>query len=757
MLATFLKSVRKKSIFWFSLSALVSILLSLYSFQIFILGLLFFITFYLIASRLKNIKALILNIIWQLIAVILANLWWLAPFLVTKEKAGIPERHLNTEITYLPLKNTLALYIDSWPDKFLQSNPVPIIFLLIPIFILISIYLAWKKKKYLNITLAATFIYLVSAFLAKGLQPPLGKVFEILLNYFPLFTIFRDASLFFIFAVFGASIIIGIGFGLLIKNKSGMKRINNYAIAFLFILLLFLIILISNSTYRNYLIQKKPQAYNQLERFISKSQEDFRVAWLPDLNEYASSSSENPAISINDLAKNEWNIILNEIEDVNDFIEKPESEYLIDSAGIKYIILPGQVEQKNPRFKSKLFYRNIIKQKDWKRLDNIGQLEIYENQNYYPKFSVTQKINWASNFSSLPLLDTAKANLAVYIGEDFDFEKFKDQLNIIIGWEDFNSSEINKFVTDLNLPISGNYYLSSTEQYQIYVDNLLVEDNIFLEAGTHQIELLDTKSKPKIINLLTDKNNFLPCHPFADKEQFNVINLNDSIEIKSQGIESCLALEINNLQKNSTYQINFQSNKVGAQQGLVKFVSDLGTEEIIEFNDANKDFNSSLFFKTDDHIKNGVLIFQTVGENSVWTIDQLNLVGPVTTPTIESASLRSVTQNKSDLIDFIILEESADYYSFSFEDVEDDFIFSFSSKFDEDWSLSIDDKKISDHLLIGGWSNGWQITEKGDFELELEYSPRQTFLWAKTTSKIWILFLLILLIILIFKKKDLTI
>lgn len=129
--------------------------------------------------------------------------YWIIPFL--KVESGLFVSSLN-EINFLSLKNVLSLYQPHWPNNiFGVLQKEPFYFYLFPVFILGS-FLAGFRDKRIRIF---GFIFILFVFLAKGNSPPLGILYNFIVDKIPFGFSFRDSSKFFAVVILMSAFLIG--------------------------------------------------------------------------------------------------------------------------------------------------------------------------------------------------------------------------------------------------------------------------------------------------------------------------------------------------------------------------------------------------------------------------------------------------------------------------------------------------------------------------------------------------------------------
>lgn len=79
----------------------------------------------------------------------------------------------------------------------------------------------------------------------------------------------------------------------------------------------------------------------------------------------------------------------------------------------------------------------------------------------------------------------------------------------------------------------------------------------------------------------------------------------------------------------------------------------------------------------------------------------------------------------------------------------DPFVLILSQTFDKEWEATIDAETINKHFIINGFANGWIIEQNGKFQISLEYSPQRDVEIGRIISILTIIFSLTML----YRKK----
>ena len=170
--------------------------------------------------------------------------YWILPLLITQRSGGTPiqdlgSAYITTEaVEYLSwgkFEQTISLLHSLWPESIYgKTGFMKPEFLVLPILAYGSLLFIKKKtdnKKQItknrNI-LFFSLLGLLGAFLSKGSNPPLGRVYLWLFKHFPGMIMFRDATKFYLLTALSYSVLIPFSvfqIYLLIKKLTG-SRVN---------------------------------------------------------------------------------------------------------------------------------------------------------------------------------------------------------------------------------------------------------------------------------------------------------------------------------------------------------------------------------------------------------------------------------------------------------------------------------------------------------------------------------------------------
>ncbi len=260
------------------------------------------------------------------------HLFWILPTVpASRGTASLGEQLTNPGmlkfLSFADYPHALSLLHPNWPENlfgkvyFLQPE-----FLLVPIIAFSALLFREQKIRFFAL------LALVGAFFAKGVQEPLGGIFQWMFTYIPGFVMFRDPTKFYVLTAIGYSVLI----------PFALKRMNKKILSICFIL--FWIFTIRAINVRPVQL---PREYVQLKNMLVSDTIPSRTLWIPQKENFAYFSDIHPILISTATAS-------------------------IDSS-VKYIIVPTDV--------SKRIFLNDYKFDGTMRTKLIDELELKVHRN----------------------------------------------------------------------------------------------------------------------------------------------------------------------------------------------------------------------------------------------------------------------------------------------------------------------------------------------------------------------------------------
>ncbi|EKD90481.1 MAG: hypothetical protein ACD_31C00004G0008 [uncultured bacterium] len=340
----------------------------------------------------------------------LLNFFWLVPFILNS--GDFPGGRF-TEVaeinSVISLLDSLSLYQPHFPlNDFGKVFMIPFYFVFLPLILTIHNLIS-KDKRALKIVL----IYLIFAFLAKGLNLPLGEIYSLITNL-PFGQAFRDSTKFYIPLILTASILMGVTF----------EKLNTkYILTSFFVLLLYLMFLILPS-FNNQLngslgIKQIDKSFENIYEKTRKGEDFYRTVWFPEVPPLGFSSINHPAIYANRLYQERP--FASMIDGDYDLFYFLNNDHFADWMGL----LGGKY----------FFYPENERKKNWSSKE-IDERKIFLN--FINTLSNFEKLEWNINFSGYknrittsPHIFAQKRAYLVIGGDDIYNRLFEsDQFNL---------------------------------------------------------------------------------------------------------------------------------------------------------------------------------------------------------------------------------------------------------------------------------------------------------------------------------------
>lgn len=336
------------------------------------------------------------------------------------------------------LPHSLTLHHPFWNGTrpiWFNVSPVPIYFWLIPIFAFLGLYLNRKNK----LMVLFGFISILGILLAKQVSEPFPGVYQWLFDHFPGFNAFREASKFYFLIALGYAVLIGSFVDWLWRHwtKGRWRIYGKYSLTVL-IAGLFLWNtkpLITGEIGTLFVERHIPQDYSVLKDFIIKQPDYFRTYWLPRDSRWGIYTNNHPKISGVDIIQAEWKPFVNYKQHGNnwpfrdqivDVFKKPYANNLLDSASVKYVIVPLRDTANDDDFfihygNDRQFYLDALNKAPYLKRIDIGtkDLVVYENTNYKPHISAGGNLVGIDNTDNLTGKYDFLSNLGI---KNIDFD-----------------------------------------------------------------------------------------------------------------------------------------------------------------------------------------------------------------------------------------------------------------------------------------------------------------------------------------------
>ncbi len=367
------------------------------------------------------------NIIQSGILLLLLSSYWILPTVfgdINKDISSVSSRELFGNYLF-DLPHAITIFDYSWtgnlPDQNFIQQPVQLYFWIIPILSLIPLFI-WnyysKLEKHLVLYFALISIF--GVLLSKQSSEPFPQLYLWLYTHIPGFSLFREASKYFLITSFGYAGLITymlIGANRIIQN-SILNKYKYLFVVFLNVLFLYnLYPLVTKDIGTLFIPRHIPQEYLDLNTKIQNDHEYYRVLFTPRDSKWSLYDEIHPKISDVDIINSFWNNIYGTMYSSDDWPKQDQiakiynqnyTDNILDQTSVKYIVVPLQDASNDDDFfkyygGNREFYVNLLKSKGY--LNQItstdNRLTIFENQNYKGNIYSIDKLYLVDNLDNI--------------------------------------------------------------------------------------------------------------------------------------------------------------------------------------------------------------------------------------------------------------------------------------------------------------------------------------------------------------------
>lgn len=432
----------------------------------------------------------------SLVASVLLNTFWILPF-VFSGTSGLSDAYTGNDILYFlsfaKLENSLGLLHPNWPENiFGKVSFMKGEFLILPLLAFAAfLFKTNKKLKILGL------LAILGIFLSKGVNLPFGQVYYFLSAYIPLFTMFRDATKWYLVIVIAYSILIPIALYNIAETVRKAKKLTIYRLQFAnklrgfqhtrqIIVGLFLVFwlfsirsLFLGQVTGTFQPKQIPAEYTRLEKKLSAEKDFSRILWIPQQSRFGFFSNTHPPVASYDL------ITSHDPIPTFKYLQKKETETFVKESAIKYVILPydsvGEIFLEDRKYSESVrgkFLSNL-KKIPWLTQDtSFKNLGVFLVKNPNPRFSLqdSQPLNVSQVTTTKYSGTIQKSNKAQFL---IFSEQFDSRWVLKAGGKDtpskvykkkFNSFEIPSGITHFTIE----YTTQKWVEYGIYASLLTI-------------------------------------------------------------------------------------------------------------------------------------------------------------------------------------------------------------------------------------------------------------------------------------------
>lgn len=751
----YLKGIRKQKFFYIfvigTICALFSLGLSNPVFNIILWFLFFYITiFKLLTTSLKKERIFyIIFFILNLVYFCAVNFWWIGQIVrslfLDKYIQGLSVLYKNTDtittlnslskslgdLNYLFRffhKSFFTVPFIEWATLFNTPGTILAEFLITGVILFFLI----KKKRDINV-LFWGILLIVSLYLAKGSNPPLGELFEFLFKIFAPLQLFRNPFEKFGFIIpLAASPLLAAGIEDLSLSFQRRGKIIIYIISLVIIVCLFgypfwsgLVFTNTPPPTNNYSIGYKvkvPQYYSDADKWLNLQGQNFRFVGFPFEGQgvtylwekgYQGVEPSMWLFSTPNIMFSTPVIYFKEIADQleESFLENKDFFKIMNILNAKYLMVRSDIDfhERNMRDPNKviLLANKYSDEGRLKKSNDFGKLKFWENPFWQDKtiYATTNltKISPQIKLEDFTILES-NSNNAVY-NDNLPYLSNLTDIEII---HPLKQEENNPIPTVFKFEIKnlGVYELMTNlpiikiDKNKINSRHILREDRLFsfgslnLEKGLHEIEI-DVEKQENLA--IQDKNS--QSYTISDFDPFAKYEISFEYNMASE--------------KRKKLTISQDNEQIRNNQPTPFYIRDLTPTPSGSFN---------LYKDTIEPRKtaSSIRIYFTPDPSNEIVINNMN-IKKIINPSISLIRKAKASLQKKPELSYTKISPTR--YIIHIKDSQNPFVLIFSSTFNSGWEIIYPDgTKAKNHFLANSFANGWSIDRPGEYNLTLNFS-----------------------------------
>lgn len=356
----------------------------------------------------------------SVIVIILAQSFWLIPFIFSHESLGyatFTERGLFQ--SFGTIQHSITLSDPAWTGKGyipFTTQPIQLFLYAIPIFALLWAGIKPKGEKTKDLWFWLV-VACIGAFLAKGQNAPLPDIYPWLFNHIPGFRLFRESAKFSVVADFAYAILIAASVTFLEKRKKGLAIISTLLLTgYAGIMIAPFISGRIHDLSTSYTV---PDEYASFQKILTEDKNFSRSLWIPQPERFVYYSETHPKVDAGTVLSNEWKPFIVNQNDPYSLFTQPNAKALLDFGSIRYIGVPSDTTKDIYQWfgRSKKGFASLLA--SIPQLHSIpssdSEIPLWENKDAKDRIYITNDVtlvdNSALEFSNL---DTNKAGAFIF-------------------------------------------------------------------------------------------------------------------------------------------------------------------------------------------------------------------------------------------------------------------------------------------------------------------------------------------------------
>ncbi|MFC1646678.1 GDSL-type esterase/lipase family protein [Patescibacteria group bacterium] len=408
------------------------------------------------------------------------HFYWIYPSIASASNflpSGYEQVDWIRYLSFAEFSKSLSLLHPNWPENIFGKTyftKPEFVFLAIIFFSSLFFINKVNKKTKINI-LFFVLLGLVGGFLAKGINPPAGLVYDFLYTYVPFFKGFRDPTKFYLVTVLSYSVVIPFVLTNLlsvVKNRK-LKNINLFIFSFILIWMYLIFPHISGQTKGTFAKTTISSEHYVFADMVVAENNFNRIMVVPFRNRLVFESEKHPLVDASTYFGT------TDFEEIIDRFKDEETKKLLTDISIGYIVIPDDVNQEifltervyDPK-KKEMFVEALDKIKYLNRINGFDDLIVYKFANpasLFYSFTNNEKTN---------ILDFRKENaVKYYLNLSNKPEEIIFTQNYDPSWKLFDGDNVisphktkNGFIGyDTSKASGGNYQVYYTAQKNVNI------------------------------------------------------------------------------------------------------------------------------------------------------------------------------------------------------------------------------------------------------------------------------------------------
>lgn len=466
-------------------SLVILLLMSVFDVRIFLQILIIYFIFLVLNIREYRFTIIKRYVIYGVLSgflIIFYHSYWILPTIVMRGEVFPSGFASSSDLDFLNSYSQLHVLFASspnWYKNIFGQLVLPLWYLfIIPIVVFLPVL---RKPKNKNVVLWL-LIAMTGIYLAKGVNPPLGRVYIFLFENIPGFGFFRDSSKFMLLVALAYSILLGYSFDILASVLSK----NNLILKKKHLLIIFSALLIITVTPvflgKMTGVISRPsneKEYYTVAEVLSTDLNFGRTVWIPSVSPLGFSSTTHPSVSMKTLIdKRPFAAGIVGTYETNNFLrDAPHTGELLDISGIKYLAYPfpdyRRTELKTDNIEYYDYFSTQLKELPWIDNELFGPpVRFFSTKSSQDRFFIapnsfvivgSDRIYW--DLMKIPNFKLAKNVLMFAEETPNSLLNFKDEIGF------FNNSKVVLFHKDeidlkMSLVNHKNFYFPSDDLSQ---------------------------------------------------------------------------------------------------------------------------------------------------------------------------------------------------------------------------------------------------------------------------------------------------